>query len=206
MATPKNNKFDPSRRDFFRLSAGATLGLSMVGAIGSLTACSGQVQRGKGFKILRSGDVVLFTALVPVILKGVVKSPEDISRAVKTIDAFLYDTHPMIHKQTLELCDLLNLSLTRGALTGLWKTWEAASIEEIDSALYALKNHSIGLLQMAYGALVQIPNLSWYMQPDTYASTGYPGPPKKIPYHSTAQSTASFSTHNEQASNKGEKA
>ncbi|MBW2376731.1 MAG: hypothetical protein JRF55_12200 [Deltaproteobacteria bacterium] len=76
--------------------------------------------------------------------------------------------------------DVLSFGLTRGLTTGQWSPWSNASLEDAESALARLRDSGIGLLNAIYAAVTRLIISAWYLIPENAATTGYPGPPKKM--------------------------
>jgi len=55
------------------------------------------------------------------------------------------------------------------------------SPEQINDFLIGWRDSMIQPKRMGYVSLSKLIGISWYAQPESYASTGYPGPPTKIP-------------------------
>ena len=55
-----------------------------------------------------------------------------------------------------------------------------ASLDDTNNALTRLRNSKLNLLNAIYAATVRLVVSSYYLIPSNQASTGYPGPPKKI--------------------------
>jgi hypothetical protein len=105
---------------------------------------------------------------------------EKIDRTVKSFDTLLADTSQIVVDLLLEAFDVLNFTPTRGLMTGQWASWSKASVQEADHALGRLRASSIELLNAIYAALIRMIASSYYLIAEYDASTGYPGPPKKI--------------------------
>ena len=82
-----------------------------------------------------------------------------------------------MRKLTLQLFDVLNNPLTRGPLTGVWRGWEQASVNQIQNFLQRWEHSRFNLLKMGHNALLQLAMLAHYGQPESWQHCGYPGPP-----------------------------
>ena len=81
-------------------------------------------------------------------------------------------------KQSLQLFDLLSMDITRGPATGVWRSWENASNDDIQGFLQRWKNSRLALFRQGHAALQQAVLLVWYSLPASWAHIGYPGPPR----------------------------
>lgn len=167
------------RRSFLKLGLMSTAFLATAGLTATLSGCSAS-RPAAGLKIVRSSDLPLLNALIPVMLAGAV-TPENMSKAVTgTIQSFdnnLYHLSPELLKLTVQLFDVLALPVTRGPLTGVWGSWDNASPEDVKTFLRRWQNSPLDLLKMGYGSLLQLVLMSWYSRPESWAHCGYPGPP-----------------------------
>jgi hypothetical protein len=169
------------RRNFMKLSAAGAAALSTMSTGAWLSGCTSS-QAAPGMRFLRPGDVELLSALTPSVMAGQVGpgDTEKIDRTVKSFDTLLADTSQIVVDLLLEAFDVLNFTPTRGLMTGQWASWSKASVQDADHALGRLRDSSIELLNAIYAALIRMIASSYYLIAEYDASTGYPGPPKKI--------------------------
>jgi len=168
------------RRDFLKLSLAGAATVSTVSFGATVTGCSSS-SPASGMKHLRIEDVALLSALTPVIMAGKV-SPDDepgIASVVQSFDTLLDDTSPAVVSSVLQAFDLLNLGLTRGLATGQWRSWQKASYDDAQSALFRLRDSSIGLLNAIYAAVIRLTISAYYLIEENAAATGY-RPPIKV--------------------------
>ena len=133
-------------------------------------------------KLLRPEDVELLRALTPAVMKGKV-APGDTARSIKRCSRstrLLVDLSEPVVAGVHQAFDVLSFGLTRGLTTGQWSAWSKASLEDAESALARLRDSSIGLLNAIYAAVIRLIISAWYLIPENAATTGYPGPPKKV--------------------------
>jgi len=169
------------RRDFLKLSMGGAAVLSTMSAGATLSGCTSSGPA-SGMKLLRAEDVELLRALTPAVMKGKV-APSDaaaIDQALQSFDTLLVDLSEPVVAVVHEAFDLLSFGLTRGLTTGQWSAWSNASLEDAESALARLRDSGIGLLNAIYSAVTRLIISAWYLIPENAATTGYPGPPKKV--------------------------
>ncbi len=164
-----------------KLSATGAVALSTMSTGAWLSGCTSS-QVVPGMRFLRPEDVELLSALTPSVMAGQVGpgDTEKIDRTVKSFDTLLGDTSQIVVDLLLEAFDVLNFTPTRGLMTGQWASWSKASVQDADHALGRLRDSSIELLNAIYAALIRMIASSYYLIPEYDASTGYPGPPKKI--------------------------
>jgi hypothetical protein len=79
-----------------------------------------------------------------------------------------------------ELADLLMLLSLKPAraLLGYSGDWSEGDTAKVAQFLYDLRDSTIGMKQQAYFALHDLVYGSFYSDPQTWKTTGYPGPPK----------------------------
>lgn len=168
-----------SRRSLLKLSAVSAASLSVLSLSASLTGCSSD-PASNGFLVLRSDDIVCLSAILPVLYSGAVAAQQmnsNLQSALRAIDNNLASFSPEMRKLTLQLFDVLNNSLTRGPLTGVWGAWPQASALDIQQFLKRWENSRFALLKTGHNALLQIAMLAHYGQPSAWQHCGYPGPP-----------------------------
>ncbi|MNM35762.1 hypothetical protein D3C76_306390 [compost metagenome] len=158
------------RRELLRFSLGASAFLATT----SLVGCTAQ-SPASGYRVLRSDDLPLLQALIPVVLAGTQATDE---RVLHSLDHKLAALSPEMLKLTRQLFDVLALPLTRGPLTGVWGAWQHASAEQITAFLRRWQDSSLNLLRMGHASLLQLLQMAWYERPESWAACGYPGPPK----------------------------
>ena len=168
-----------SRRGVLRVGAVASAFLATAGVGASLGGCSAN-SSARGFSVLRSSDLAILRALIPVMLAGSVADgsmPGAAKTTLSKLDDNLNHLSPALLTLTRQLFDVLAMPVTRGPLTGVWGRWENASPEQTQAFLQRWKNSSLSLLKMGHGSLVQLVMMSWYECPQSWAACGYPGPP-----------------------------
>lgn len=163
-----------------RLGVAGAATLSVVGAGASLSGCGGNaVQTADGFSYLRPDDVVLFSALCPVVLSRAAQEADfenTVAQIVQRIDALAFNLDAPNRKTVYQLLDLLNMRVTRWLTTGIGANWQDAAPEDIAAFLAKWRDSSIGLFNVGYRALTKFVSASYFSLPDSRAYTGYPGP------------------------------
>ncbi|QGA52628.1 twin-arginine translocation pathway signal protein [Pseudomonas brassicacearum] len=169
-----------SRRGLLKFSLGASAFLATVGVGASLSGCSPS-QPANGLAALRDSDLPFLRSVIPVMLDGAVavgQVPAAIDATLLSLDSSLAHLSPAMLKLTRQLFDVLTLGITRGPLTGVWGSWENASVDDIRQFLGRWENSSLDLLQQGHNSLLQLVMMAWYVRPEAWAHCGYPGPPK----------------------------
>ena len=169
-----------SRRGLLKFSVGATAFLATAGITASLSGCSSN-DKAPGFDTLRTSDLPFLQAVIPVMLDGAragVLPQSATERTLHGLDKSLWHLSPEMLKLTRQLFDVLAMAITRGPLTGIWGAWENAESGQIQHFLSRWENSSLDLLRQGHSSLLQLVLMAWYSQPESWASCGYPGPPK----------------------------
>lgn len=170
---------DPGRRHLLRTGLFGALALSTASAGALLSGCSTPVVA-PGLRLLRQSDVAVLTALVPVVMAGVVAGGREgvaqVAATVREFDAFLATTSRPGQKQLLQLFDLLSMPLTRYTVAGLSEDWPEARSAAIEAFLLRWRDSRFELLRGGYVALTQLIVMSWYLQPAHQAALGYVAP------------------------------
>jgi hypothetical protein len=176
-------KITTTRRGFMQLGTASAAALAVGGSLAALTGCS-KAPAASGYKVLREGDVRFFRAIAPVVLDqsypGTLaeQAPE---RLLHSLDRLIGTLQDYAQSQLLMLLDVMQVAPLRAAMGAPWADWEQVSHADIDAFMQSWKSSSIQLKRMGYGSLCKLLTMCWYSQPETFATTGYPGPPKKIP-------------------------
>jgi hypothetical protein len=168
-----------SRRSLLKVGLLGSALLGTAGLAASLSGCSASLPKA-GFTVIRETDLAFLHALIPVMLAGAVapaQMPQATSATLINLDYSLNHVSPELLKLTVQLFDVLSMPLTRGPLTGVWGSWENASVAEVQTFLNRWQNSSIGLLKMGHASLLQLVMMSWYSRAESWAHCGYPGPP-----------------------------
>ncbi|MAY01047.1 MAG: hypothetical protein CMI08_17935 [Oceanospirillaceae bacterium] len=172
-----------TRRGFMQLSTASAALLTLAGTAAGLSGCSKQ-PAAEGYRLLRQGDIELLSALAPVILAdgypGQLGAQAE-TRLMQALDNLIGTLQEYSRSQLMLLLDVLQVAPIRSVMGAQWRSWTAASEEDINDFLNDWKNSSLQLKRMGYGSLCKLLTMCWYMQPETFAVSGYPGPPKKIP-------------------------
>ncbi|MEH6567137.1 MAG: twin-arginine translocation pathway signal protein [Halopseudomonas sp.] len=167
------------RRNLLKLGLGASIALSTVGLTASLTGCTSE-RSAANFKVLRESDLPMLAALYPVVVgphPAFTENPGVIDKAIAQLDWTLERTSPFVQKAVLDLLGMLSMPLTRGPLTGVWGDLAKASPEQLHAFMLRWRDSRFDMLRQGHKTLSQLLLMSWYALPQSWATTGYPGPP-----------------------------
>lgn len=169
-----------ARRGFLKTSFLGGLTLSAAGATAGLTGCGGKaVTAAEGYRYLRTDDVLLFSAIIPVVLAPITTQKDfagTIDRVLQQIDEFGFNLDAPASAEIYKLFDLLNMRVTRWLATGVGSAWQDASVEDIQKFLNKWRDSSIGLFNAGYRALSKFVAVAYFCLPESRAASGYPGP------------------------------
>ncbi|WP_430460576.1 twin-arginine translocation signal domain-containing protein [Thalassolituus sp. LLYu03] len=176
-------KITTTRRGFMQLSATSAAALTVGGSLAALTGCS-KAPAANGYKVLRDGDLEFLTALAPVVLAssypGTLET-QAADRLLHALDRLVGTLQDYSQSQLLMLFDVMQVAPIRVAMGAQWGRWSDASASDIETFLQDWKTSKLQLKRMGYGSLCKLLCMCWYSQPETFAQTGYPGAPQKIP-------------------------
>jgi hypothetical protein len=166
-----------ARRDFLKVGAGFSLALVLAGTVG----CSGGAKApGAGYAFLQPGDVELFTALAPAVVTelGAFDAAQRktlVEAVLRNIDGTIAAMDLGARKELRKLFDLLAITPLRYALTGVG-AWNQAGIEKVQAFLARWRGSRFATLNAGGNVLVKLTSSSFYLLPESWPSTGYPGP------------------------------
>lgn len=168
-----------SRRQLLKLGM---IGGAVLATAGGIAGLSGAFRStpAVGFQQLREADLPMLRSIIPVILDGALPAEPvtAVNAILRGLDNSLHHLSPNMRKQSLQLFDLLSMDITRGPFTGIWDSWENASQQAIEAFLQRWESSRLALLRQGHAALNQLVLLVWYSLPDSWAHSGYPGPPR----------------------------
>ncbi len=167
-----------SRRKFIfvgvagAIAAAAVVVLPRIGSSG--VAPTGGVLVAANADMLRAvAAAVLGTALPP----DAAGRDAELTRVVNATGALIDGFPPSTRREVGDMFGLLALKPARMIL-GFSGNWDIADAPAVAQSLLALRDSSIGLKQQVYFALHDMVLGSFYAEPKTWITTGYPGPPK----------------------------
>ena len=154
------------------IAAGAALVLPRLGKSGVVPKGSTLVKQHSD--MLR---VVAAAVLGPALPVDAANREAELARVITAAGALIDNFPPSTRREVGDLFGLLALKPARMIL-GFSGNWEMSDAAAVAQSLLALRDSSIGLKQQAYFALHDMVLGSFYSEPKTWISTGYPGPPK----------------------------
>lgn len=172
-----------SRRSFLRSGAIGSFLLATGSTTALLTGCAKSMPASERL-FLREQDVVVLTALIPIVLASALPTGEAragaVTRCLGAIDSFVGNTSPAVMDQLYQLFDLLSLPPARVAAAGLWSDWPNASPKDLERFLERWQHSSVALFRAGYAGLVKIITAGWYLLPESWPATGYAAPVRII--------------------------
>lgn len=185
-----SSKNEFSRRSFIKNGLMATGALSTPTLLSSCALSPSALPKISQLKVLRPKDVNILQAVMPRVLaknfddsshRKNTRDNKQLALLISQLDEFLFRSSEFNHQALHELFDVLDITPTRIALTGLWSDWSEASDEDIDSFLEGWRDSSFNLLRMGYCQLTQLTAIVYYSQPENWNKQIYPGPPQHLP-------------------------
>ena len=166
-----------ARRDFLKVGAGFSLALTLAGTVG----CSGGAKAPvAGFAFLQPDDVALFSALAPAVVTDL--GAFDAAKRKALVEAVLHNVDGTLAAMDLgartevrKLLDLLAIGPLRYVLTGVG-SWPDAGIDKMQAFLARWRGSRFATLNAGGNVLVKLTSSSFYLLPESWPSTGYPGP------------------------------
>lgn len=129
---------------------------------------------------LTSSGQALFAAVARSVL-GALLPPEPearnaaIAAHVTRVGATIAGLPPHMQAEIDELITIIGSPPGRLGLVGLMSDWPTATPEEVSAALVSMQRSSLAVRQQAYHAMRDITNGSYFADPTTWPSIGYPG-------------------------------
>ncbi|HRI19151.1 MAG TPA: hypothetical protein PL196_11560 [Burkholderiaceae bacterium] len=167
-----------ARRDFLKVGAGFSLALTVAAA---LPGCGDAPKTpAQGLTFLLPADVELFSAIAPVVLLDLARRDSAqrqvlARQTIANIDVTCAGLDLGSRGELRKLLDLLAIGPLRYALTGVG-AWNGASAESLTAFLERWRGSRFATLNAGGIILVKLVAASYYVIPETFASTGYPGP------------------------------
>ncbi len=185
MKTPLNQALPTTRRGFLQLGLMGTATLALGSTVATLTGCSSPLEQNSEYKFLQPNDREFFAALIPVVLNksfpGDLTHEAGIKSTLLALDDLIYTLQYHNRIQMRQLFDALAMAPIRVMAGASWASWKDMSHEQINDFLIGWRDSMIQPKRMGYVSLSKLIGMCWYSQPESFVSTGYPGPPTKIP-------------------------
>ncbi len=166
------------RRDFLKVGLGFSLALTVGTAV---VGCSDAAKTlSTGYVFLRPGDVELFSALTPAVVTELgafdaAKRSKLVERTLQNIDGTCAALDLGSRQELRKLLDLLAIGPLRYSLTGVG-AWNEAGIDKMQVFLARWRGSRFATLNAGGNVLVKLTSSSFYVLPESWPSTGYPGP------------------------------
>ena len=166
------------RRDFLKVGLGFSLALTVGTAV---VGCSDAAKTlSTGYVFLRPGDVELFSALTPAVVTELgafdaAKRSKLVQRTLQNIDGTCAALDLGSRQELRKLLDLLAIGPLRYSLTGVG-AWNEAGIDKMQVFLARWRGSRFATLNAGGNVLVKLTSSSFYVLPESWPSTGYPGP------------------------------
>lgn len=164
------------------MGAGFSAAVACSVLLPSLAGCSSaNTPAQPGMAFLRTADVALFRALLPAIaidletMDSTARSKR-IDAALKNIDRTLAAMGQHARDELRKLLDLLASTPLRWALAGVRTSWDQATPEQVRAFLTRWRASRFATLNAGSVVLGKLASVSYFVEPDTWAASGYPGP------------------------------
>lgn len=181
-----------NRRELIKCGLAGSWLLGTASLTAGLTGCASTPGRPEAlqgdasaqpWQFLSDEDVVLWQALVPVLLAGrLAEAPEaraeEIAGTVRRVDGAIARFSPAKQAELRQLFDLLHLGVSRALLAGVWSSWSRAGTEDVAAFLDRWRTSRIAVFNQGYAALAQLGAVAFYIDPEHWVASGYPGPPE----------------------------
>ncbi|MFP5305733.1 MAG: hypothetical protein ACLGI7_07900 [Gammaproteobacteria bacterium] len=168
-----------SRRRFLELGATGALSLAAFGTAATLAGCSsGPARVAAGYRWLSDEDLALFGALLAVVNGPALPADAPVrTEALRRIDLACSCLAAPAQAQTRQLLELLHWPPFRRFACGVAAPWDHAAPAELLAFLHAWRDSRLQLFNAGYRGLTRLAALGWWSQPQSWASSRYPGPP-----------------------------
>lgn len=176
-----------TRRGFLQLGMMGTATLALGSTIATLSGCtsSQEARPNSEFKFLNASDREIFKALGPAVLShgfpGELTHDAAMNRLLLALDDLMFSLQYHNKTQMRQLFDALSIAPLRVIAGAPWADWKDMEEKEVNDFLIGWRSSRLQLKRLGYVALSKLISICWYSQPESFVSTGYPGPPTKIP-------------------------
>lgn len=146
--------------------AGGTIALVQPGLVNGRMSESARGTVGAIAKAIMDGTLPSEPVAAQTALNGL----------LDRIDGLIAGLPAHVQAELGQLLTLLPTAAGRLGITGLGTAWDKASVQEIQTALQAMRTSSLDLRQQTYAALHDIVSGSYFSAPETWSILAYPGP------------------------------
>ncbi|KZM38792.1 hypothetical protein OA92_08800 [Marinomonas sp. SBI22] len=133
------------------------------------------------YRFLTPSSAEFLAALFPVVLAKTSLNQDENNALLMALDKMIFHFSAFNQKQMQQLFDVMAYAPIRFVAGAPWANWPEASHEDIQSFLVGWRDSRFELKRMGYLSVCKLINLCWYARKESFAQTGYPGPPVKIP-------------------------
>lgn len=132
------------------------------------------------YRFLTLDERLLLWAIIPAYLYPAVQPNDDESKFIvlRNIDGAISGLPQSTQDELRQLFGLLSFQLSKALVAGIWTRWNKASIDSLQFFLSSWQESYLALLRTGYLGLHQIIIGSYYGEPMSWQSIGYPGPPQ----------------------------
>lgn len=174
-----------TRRGFLQLGLMGTTTLALGSAVATLTGCSSPLEQNSEYKFLQAHDREFLAALIPVVANksfpGELSHDAAIKRTLLALDSLIYTLQYHNQNQMRQLFDAMSVPAIRILAGAPWASWKDMSDKEINDFLISWRDSIIPPKRNGYVGMSKLIGMCWYAQPESFVSTGYPGPPIHTP-------------------------
>ena len=172
-----------SRRGFLQLGLASSIGLSLASGLVPVKAEASESSRTEKleYRFLTPSSAEFLAALFPVVLAKTSFNQDENNALLMALDKMIFHFNAFNQKQMQQLFDVMAYAPVRFVAGAPWANWPEASHEDIESFLVGWRDSRFELKRMGYLSVCKLINLCWYARKESFAQTGYPGPPVKIP-------------------------
>lgn len=166
----------PSPRRRWFMKAAVAIGV-VGGALGGSVFWHRGMAQGKltehGAEVLRA---LARGVLGPMLTTDPTARQAKLDAHIVRMDAYLNNLPASLRNEINALLGLLANPATRVLVTGLTKSWQEASDNDITQALERMRMHALPTTQMAYHAVRDITCVQFFSAPENWPLVAYPGP------------------------------
>ncbi|MHC9511496.1 hypothetical protein [Kangiella sp. M94] len=132
------------------------------------------------YHFLTMDERLLLWAIIPAYLYPALQPNDDESKFIvlRNIDGAISGLPQSTQEELRQLFGLLSFQLSKALVAGIWTRWNQASVDSLQFFLSSWQKSYLTLLRTGYLGLHQIIVGSYYGEPMSWQSIGYPGPPQ----------------------------
>ncbi len=132
------------------------------------------------YHFLTMDERLLLWAIIPAYLSPALKPDDSESKFIilRNVDGAISGLPQSTQEELRQLFGLLSFQLSKALVAGIWTRWNQASVDSLQFFLSSWQKSYLTLLRTGYLGLHQIIVGSYYGEPMSWQSIGYPGPPQ----------------------------